>query len=129
MLDDRYGRARSRRVDRTIVFSTIGVVILGFAIWALFGGWGGGAVSVESNEIGFSIQENEVTLRYEVTAPANTSVACALESMSESFATVGWKVIEFEPSEQRIRQFTETIRTIREPNSAFVHECWVVEGQ
>lgn len=127
-MDARYGRTRSRGVDRKIVFSTIGVVIAGVIIWALFGGWGGGATTIEHQSIGFEIAENEITLKYQVSAPPNSRVACALEATSQSFATVGWKVIEFEPSAERTREFSETIRTIREPNSAFVSYCWALES-
>ena len=128
VLDARYGRARSRGVDRKIVFSTIGFVIAGVIVWALFGGWGGGSASIEHQSVGFTISDNEITLKYQVSAPPNTKVACALEATSESFASVGWKVIEFEPSAKRTREFTETIRTIREPNSASVTYCWTPES-
>lgn len=123
-IDERYGRTRSRGVDRKIVFSTIGFVIAGVIVWALFGGWGGGSAAIEHQSVGFTIDGNEITLKYQVSAPPNTKVACALEATSQSFASVGWKVIEFEPSAKRTREFTETLRTIREPNSASVTYCW-----
>lgn len=126
-LDARYGRTRNRSVDRLIVFISIGVVILGTVIWALFGGWGGNAVSVTHNEIGFTLDGEDVSLTYQVSAPPGAEVACALESMSESFASVAWKVVTIEPGEQRTRVFTETMRAIREPNSAYVVHCWIPE--
>lgn len=129
MLEDRYGKTRSRRVDRTIVFVTIGLVIVGTITWALFGGWGGGSTPVEANEIGFQLSEDSATLKYEVSAPANTAVACAIESSSESFATVGWKIVELEATPRLTRHLTETVRTIREPNSIFVRQCWILENE
>lgn len=127
-MDARYGRSRARGVDRKIIFSTVGFVIAGVLVWALFGGWGGGSASIEHNSVGFTISGNEITLKYQVSAPPNTAVACALEATSQSFASVGWKVIEFEPSSERTREFTETLRTIREPNSASVTYCWSPES-
>lgn len=128
VLDARYGRTRARGVDRKIVYSTIGFVIAGVIVWALFGGWGGGSTAIEHQSVGFTIDGNEITLKYQVSAPPNSRVACALEATSQSFASVGWKVIEFEPSTKRTREFTETIRTIREPNSASVTFCWTPEA-
>lgn len=127
--DARYGRTRNRKVDRIIVFSTIGVVLLGVLVWALFGGWGGNAVSVSYKDLGFTIQDDQVTVKYQVSAPANSKLACALESMSESFASVAWKVVEIEPSEKITRSFSDTMRTIREPNSAYVVRCWIPETE
>lgn len=128
-VDARYGRSRNRKVDRIIVFVTIGLVLLGVVIWALFGGWGGNAVSVSYKDLGFSIEDDQVTVKYQVSAPANSEIACVLESMSESFASVAWKVVEIEPSESITRSFTDTMRTIREPNSAYVVRCWIPETQ
>lgn len=128
-VDARYGRSRNRKVDRIIVFVTIGLVALGVVIWALFGGWGGNAVSVSYKDLGFSIEDDQVTVKYQVSAPANSELACVLESMSESFASVAWKVVEIEPSESITRSFTDTMRTIREPNSAYVVHCWIPETQ
>ena len=128
-VDARYGRSRNRKVDRIIVFVTIGLVLLGVVIWALFGGWGGNAVSVSYKDLGFSIEDDQVTVTYQVSAPANSEIACVLESMSESFASVAWKVVEIEPSESITRSFTYTMRTIREPNSAYVVRCWIPETQ
>jgi len=126
-IDARYGRSRNRSVDRVLVFGTIGLVIVGVIVWALFGGWGGNAVAVSHNDIGFTIDGEDVSLTYQVSAPPGSEVSCALESMSESFASVAWKVVTLEPSEQRTRVFTDTMRAIREPNSAYVVRCWIPE--
>jgi hypothetical protein len=126
-IDARYGRTRNRNVDRLLVFGTIGLVIVGVIVWALFGGWGGNAVSVTHTDIGFTLDEENVSLTYQVSAPPGSEVSCALESMSESFASVAWKVVTLEPSEQRTRVFTESMRAIREPNSAYVVHCWIPE--
>ena len=128
-VDERYGRSRNRRVDRIIIFSTVGAVLAGVLVWALFGGWGGNAVSVSYKDLGFTIEAEQVTVRYQVSAPANSPVACALESLSESFASVAWRVVEIEPSDQITRSFSDTMRTIREPNSAYVVRCWIPESE
>lgn len=128
-MDERYGRTRNRSVDRTIVFVTLGIVLIGTVIWALFGGWGGNAVAVKGDEIGFTIEDNNtLTLSYRVSGPPDTEIACALASMSQSKAVVGWKVVIHEPSEKPSRVFEESLVTVREPNSGYVHQCWVPES-
>lgn len=128
-LDDRYGRTRNRSVDRTIVFVTLGLVLVGAVVWAVFGGWGGNAVSVRGDELGFTIEDDtSLTLSYRVSGPPDTEIACALASMSQSKAVVGWKVVVHEPSEKSSRVFEESIVTVREPNSAYVHHCWIPES-
>lgn len=126
-IDERYGRTRNRNIDRIIVGSTLAVVLIGVILWAVFGGWGGNASTIEFQDVGFEIEGNEVLVKYEVSAPANTEVACALASMSESYATVAWKVVVLEPSQKHTRRFTETLIAVREPNSGFVSHCWAPE--
>lgn len=126
-LEERYGRTRNRSIDRIIAGSVLAIVLIGVVIWAVFGGWGGNAAAIEYQDVGFEIEGNEVLIKYEVSAPANTEVACALASMSQSYATVAWKVVLLEPSEEHTRRLTETLVAVREPNSGFVSHCWVPE--
>ena len=126
-LDERYGRKRNRGVDRAIVYVTLGIVVVGVIIWVIFGGWGGNAVAVKGDEVGFTINEGTVTLRYKVSGPPGTEIVCALGSMSQSKAVVGWKVVVHEPTADASRVYTEDIVTVRQPNSGYVHHCWVAE--
>ena len=128
-MDDRYGRSRNRSVDRRIVFGTIGAVVVGVILWALFSGWGGNSVSVTAETTGFSINGSEVSVDYQVSGPPNSEIACAVATMSRSKAVVGWKVTVHEPSAKLTRYFTEQVIAIREPNTGYVERCWVVEAE
>ena len=59
--------------------------------------------------------------------PAGSDLACTLEALSPSFATVGGKVLELEPSQDRTRRFTEEVVTTSRATTGIVRACWIRE--
>ncbi|WP_416445662.1 DUF4307 domain-containing protein [Leucobacter sp. HNU] len=57
-----------------------------------------------------------------------TRVACAVEALSPSFATVGWKVVELPESQERTRRFSEELATTYAATAGQVKECWVLQA-
>ena|SRR5690625_3296373 len=123
-LDERYGRARRRRGDRRVAI--VAFVVLGLAVGALvvFGSFKmSNAPSFETT--GYTItDDSDVQVRYTVSMPAGKTAACAVEALSESYATVGWKIVEIEASDSRMRRFATDLRTTAPPTTGHVKECW-----
>ena len=126
-LDERYGRSRQRGIDRRLGWGLVGIALaIGIAVLA-FGGWQK-TNTVESKVVHYTVQgPRAVTIEYQVSAPTQTRVACALEALSKSYATVGWKVFELPPSDQRTRNLSETLITTYEATTGTVRSCWPVE--
>ncbi|PII84473.1 hypothetical protein BMH32_01665 [Leucobacter sp. OLJS4] len=127
-LEDRYGRGTQRRFDRRFAWIIAGVLLLAGLGVLLFSGWQSGS-QVEYRDIGAPHKGGStVTVRFEVTAAPGTRVACAVEALSPSFATVGWKVVELPVSQERTRRFTEELATTYEATAGQVKECWVLDA-
>ncbi len=127
LLDDRYGRGRQRGIDARLGWTVAGIAVAAGLLFLFFGGWQQGS-TVEFRDLAYSVDnDREVTVRYEVTAPPGTPLACTIEALSTSYATVGWKVVELEPAEDRTRRFTEQLITTSPATTGTVRSCWIPE--
>ena len=61
-----------------------------------------------------------------MTASPGQEVACAVEALNSSFATVGWKIVTLPPSEHRTRTVTQTLVTTNQSNTGTVNSCWIL---
>lgn len=126
-IDERYDRRRQRGIDRRIGWALGGAAVLGGIAFLVFGGLPS-AESVEFHDLHYEVVDaRTVSVDFEVTAPPGLPVACAVEALSPSFATVGWKVVEIPAAEQRTRRFTTTLVTTYEATTGALRNCWVVE--
>ncbi len=127
-LEDRYGSAVSRRVDRR-VFYAVGAFFAAILIaWAAWAGLSGDVGNLEFRNVGHEIvNADSVEITYEISAAPETRVACALQALSSSYAVVGWKIVEVPPSSERTRQFTDNLRTIAESTTGVVDRCWIIK--
>lgn len=125
MLDERYGRRTSKR-RRIVGWSIVAILALS-AIAAL--GWttiARATDSVEAVGTGYTtVDERTVSVSFQITAPVGREVACAIEAQDEEHGVVGWRVVVFPASEERLRAFTETVPTLAEATTGFVNSCWV----
>lgn len=124
MLDERYGRKRGPG-RRTGVIAA--VIVIAAAIGVI--GWmsfGNSSNSVDAATTGFTIPDHRsVVLKFQVTAPASTKVACVLEADDTEHGIVGWKVIELPASTRRSTAYRESIPTVAEATTGLVNTCWV----
>jgi hypothetical protein len=127
-LDERYGRGRQRGIDRRLGWGVaIAALALGLVV-LLWGGWQTTS-TVEFRDLHYEVvDQRTVRLDFEVSAPPGTRVACALEALSGSYATVGWSILELPVTDQRTRRFSETLVTTYEGATGTLRSCWVVEG-
>lgn len=125
-LDERYGRTRQRGIDRRVGWGVGGLIALLVGGVLLFGSWRGTS-DLEFKVVHYEVKDDRtVALDFDVTAPAQARVACAIEALSESFSTVGWRVLDLPPSELRTRSFHESIVTSYRATTGRVHSCWIV---
>lgn len=128
-LDDRYGRRSTRGIDRVVLIVVGSIILIGVVFWALFSGWNRPDASLEFRDIGHSIvDERQVNVTFEVTVPPGREVACTVEALNGSFATVGWKVVTLEASEKRTRGFEQSLVTTNLANTGTVSNCWILNA-
>lgn len=125
-LDSRYGRTRGSRRRRTVIAVVAGAAVLAASIaWVVWVGIFSPASSLESRDLGYTSTETDVTISWELTVPAGAASSCALQALNETFAVVGWKVVEVPPSDARTRQLEHTIRTSEPAVTGLIYRCWL----
>ncbi|WP_125100283.1 DUF4307 domain-containing protein [Leucobacter chromiireducens] len=126
-LDDRYGTGRRRSFDRRFAWGAVIVLLLAGVGYLLFSGWQN-TNQVSAQDIGYTA-ESELVLnaKFEVTAPPQTPVACAVEALNTSKATVGWKIVELPLTDQRTHTVTTRLVTTNPATAVTTRACWVVE--
>lgn len=125
LLDDRYGTGRKRSIDRRFGWIAAGLLVLGGLVFLLFSGWQS-STDLEFKTLSYSvIDERTVTVDAQVTVPAGSNAVCAFEALSESYSTVGWKLVELPASENRTRSISPMIITTAPATTGTVRECWV----
>ncbi|TFC35623.1 DUF4307 domain-containing protein [Cryobacterium sp. MDB1-18-2] len=126
-LDSRYGRAPNRRLrDRRSLWITAGafaVVLVGWVVWV---GLGASQPLLETRDIRNVVQDDRnVTVTFEASIPVGSPASCAVEALNQSFAVVGWKVIDLPPSDQYSRTFTEQLLTSEAATTGLIYRCWL----
>ena len=126
-IQSRYGRTpRSRARDKRSLWALGGVFAVVLTAWVVWTGLDGASTVIEANDTRHSIiDDNSVSVSFEVSMPVNSASTCAVQALNESFTVVGWKIIELPPSAQYNRSFTEIVRTTELPNTGLIYECWL----
>lgn len=124
---DRYGKTRTRRIDKWVGGSLAGLLIAGGIAFLAFGGLPTDETTLEFRDIAHGIDDNgtDAWLTFEVTAARQAEVVCEITALNPTYATVGARIIEFPQSDQRTRVFTEELRTHNLATSVTVKHCWV----
>lgn len=125
MLDERYGRTRSKR-RRMLGWGVVAVLAAAGITWLAWVTISNASRSADAASTGFSIvDERSVALTFQVTANPGTAITCVLEADDEQHGVVGWRVVTYPPSEAHTQAFTETIPTVALATTGFVNACWV----
>jgi hypothetical protein len=126
----RYGRtpARTARLRFVAIAAAAGVAAVVIA-WVVWVGLLGPSASLETKDVGYVATSDDAgEVRWQLTAPADTPVSCALKAVSEKHAVVGWLVVEVPPSSETTRVLRATLRTSEPTVSGSVYRCWLTGG-
>ncbi|MGF3056684.1 DUF4307 domain-containing protein [Microbacterium sp. YY-01] len=121
-LDERYGRTGGRRTKLVIIVSAAIALIAALA-WIIIRSTGS---SVAATDLGYEVvDQHSVTVKFQVTAPRDRALLCALEALDEEFGIVGWRIVEYPATSTHARAFSETIPTVSLATTGLVNTCWV----
>ena len=128
VLDERYGRPpEARRRQRRlgwIVGGAFALVFCAWVVWAALDTVGPAALDVRDTAHAV-VDDRTVEVTFELSVATGTTTYCAVQALNDTFAVVGWKVIEVPPSEQRTRSLTETVTTTELASTGLIYRCWL----
>ena len=126
-LDARYGRSPSSAArTRWVAWGAAAAFVVVFVAWLVWGGLLGAPAQLDVRDTGHTIvDERIVEVTFAVTAEPNTPLRCAIHAMNDSFSVVGWKIIDLPVSEQRNREFTDSVRTSELASTGLIYRCWL----
>ena len=127
VLDDRYGRGhRTRTRQRRLAWLVGGVFAVIFGAWVVWAGLDAAGPAIDARNTAHSVVDDRtVTVTFELSAPPGTGSYCAVQALNDTFAVVGWKVVEVPASEERTRTITETLTTVEEASTGLIYRCWL----
>jgi hypothetical protein len=126
-IDARYGRGSRRRTrDRLLLWVAAPVFLLVVVAWVIWAGLDGSKPLIETQDIAYTVvDEHSVDVTFQVSVPTGTATSCAVQALNESFAVVGWKIVDLPPSDQYTRSFTESLRTSELATTGLIYRCWL----
>lgn len=126
-LDARYGRTptAARRTRWVVAASAVAFVIV-FAAWLLWGGLLAPPAQFEAKDTAHqAIDDTAMSVTWQFTSEPGTPARCAVQALNSTFGIVGWKVVDVPPSSQRIREFTDVVRTTELAVTGLIYRCWL----
>ncbi|RLP76369.1 DUF4307 domain-containing protein [Mycetocola tolaasinivorans] len=129
-LDERYGRTRrTTKRDRRILVIAAAAFAVVLGSWVVWGALDGDNASIEAKDTAHRIiDDHNVEIGFQVSAPSNSRVQCVIQAMDPQFTVVGWKVIELEPGSAPVRNFTQPLKTTQLATTGIVKNCWIPEA-
>jgi hypothetical protein len=126
-LDRRYGRTpQGARRTRVILVSTAAAFAVVLVAWLVWGGLLSANADIEAIDTGHTVVDDTlVQVRYQLTVEPGTPVTCAFQAQNSTFAIVGWKIVEVEPSQRRVRTLGTEIRTTELAVTGLIYRCWL----
>jgi len=126
-LANRYGAPKPGLSARTkiVLGSLAGAAAVGAVIFMAIPS---GAGTLTSKDVGFTIPDAaSAVVDFNVTKPADATVDCAVQVLSESYAVVGWKTVRIPPSQDATVSLSTSLRTDSLGVTGGVNACWIVE--
>ncbi|MEB7449147.1 DUF4307 domain-containing protein [Arthrobacter koreensis] len=126
-LANRYGAPKPGLSARTkiVLGSLAGAAAVGAVVFMAIPS---GAGTLTSKDVGFTIPDaTSAVVDFNVTKPAEATVDCAVQVLSDSYAVVGWKTVRIPPSEDPTVSLSTSVRTDSLGVTGGVNACWIVE--
>lgn len=125
-LDTRYGRSPRRvRRRRTVVISSIALLVAGGIAWVGWIGLFSPQREVDGQAIGYSLIDRGVRVRADISAPPGRAVACAVQADGANSAIVGWRTVRLPASDRRTRRITVDVRATAPVSTGLISRCWL----
>jgi hypothetical protein len=126
-LDERYGRTvRHKRRTRRFAYIAAGGFAVVLGAWLFWGGVIDGLDTIDAQNTGHTVlSEREVEVTWQLTATPGQATRCAVQALNESFAIVGWKIVDVPASTERTQSITETVRTTEQSVTGLIYRCWL----
>jgi hypothetical protein len=126
-LDDRYGRTSGTRLrDRRALLVTAGLFAAVLLAWVVWAGLDGSGPAIEARDTRHQIiDDDSISVTFEVSLPTGTASSCAVQALNDSFTIVGWKIVDLPPSDSYTRSFTEVLHTTELSNTGLIYRCWL----
>ncbi|PPI54297.1 DUF4307 domain-containing protein [Rathayibacter toxicus] len=126
-LASRYGRTeRSSRRNRWLFVGVTLAFVALIAAWIAWVGVTGARDGVVVHDTAHIVRDDRtVEVSFDLTAPTDRKVACAVQALNEHAAVVGWRVIVYPVSSERVRTVTEKVRTTELANTGLISSCWL----
>ncbi|GHD50793.1 DUF4307 domain-containing protein [Mycetocola manganoxydans] len=128
VLDERYGRSSdARKKQRRVAWIVGGIfaaIFCAWVVWAALDAVGPAALDVRDTAH-VVVDDRTVEVTFELSVEPGTTSYCAVQALNDTFAIVGWKVVEIPGSDQRTRTFTETLTTTELASTGLIYRCWL----
>lgn len=123
-LDDRYGRTKRSTTRLWIVIAAIiGLVAVVGIGWTVVQK---SRANVGFDDLGFEVVDSgHVDVHYRVTIPTDDEAVCVIEALDESFAKVGWEIVDVPESDSLSSDHSTTVRTVDTATTGHVVSCFV----
>ena len=127
LVASRYGTTpRSRTRQRLLAYTGAAGVTVVLIAWLAWAGLAQPTAQFETRDLGYELViDREVVVKFELSAPPGTELACAVQALNASYGIVGWQVLEIPASDERTRVFNQPVRTSEQAVTGLLYECWV----
>mgnify|MGYP001158677883 CR=1 FL=1 len=127
LLASRYGTTpRSRTRQRLLAYTGAAGVTAVLIAWLAWAGLAQPTAQFETRDLGYElVSEREVVVKFELSAPPGTELACAVQALNASYGIVGWQVLGIPASDERTRVFNQPVRTSEQAVTVLLYECCV----
>jgi len=124
-IDERYGRTASPRRRRRSLIAVIVVIVALTVAWFVWANPIGVGPHATARDTGFAMQDDRVTVTFDLSITPGSTGACAVQALDKSFAVVGWKVVTYEASAEQTRSEEVTLRVTSPAVTGLVSSCWL----
>ena len=126
-LDARYGRtASSTRRTRVVVIASALAFTVVFVLWLVWGGLLGAPAQFQAVDTAHRLVDDKtVDVTWQFTVEPGTDARCAVQALNQSFAIVGWKIVDVPASTVRTRDLTERVLTTEPAVTGLIYRCWL----
>ncbi|MBX3098414.1 MAG: DUF4307 domain-containing protein [Salinibacterium sp.] len=126
-LDARYGRtpASANRTRVIVAISALAFAVV-FVLWLVWAGLLGSPAQFQATDTAHSIiGDSAVDVTWQFTVEPGTDARCAVQALNETFAIVGWKIVDVPASSIRTRDLTERVLTTEPAVTGLIYRCWL----